>query len=76
MNNHNKYALITGGTSDIGYEIAKQFAKHGYNLVIVARKKERLDDVLTEFRNKFNVDVITIVKDLFSGRPQKKFMMR
>lgn len=31
-----KYALITGATSGIGYELAKLFAKDGYNLIIAA----------------------------------------
>ena len=43
MENTNKYALITGATSGIGYELAKLFAKDGYNLVIVARDQAELD---------------------------------
>nr|MBP6755642.1 SDR family NAD(P)-dependent oxidoreductase [Bacteroidia bacterium] len=34
--------LVTGATSGIGKQTAIEFAKHGYNLVITGRRKERL----------------------------------
>ncbi|MEF9478335.1 SDR family NAD(P)-dependent oxidoreductase [Chryseobacterium sp. 1B4] len=42
MDRKNQFALITGATSGIGYELSKQFAKNGYDLVIVARDHEEL----------------------------------
>lgn len=62
-----KYALITGATSGIGYELAKLFAKDGYNLVLVARTEEDLQKKKEEFRNDFGIDVITLAKDLFEA---------
>ena len=59
----NTFALVTGGTSGIGYEIAKLLAKDGYNLAIVARSNERLQAVTKEFQQK-GVKVIPIDKDL------------
>jgi len=59
-----QYALVTGGTSGIGYELAKCFAKDGYNLVLVARSSEGLQTVSYELRNSFGVDIRTISKDL------------
>jgi short-subunit dehydrogenase len=60
-----RYALVTGATSGIGYEIAKLFAGAQYSLVIVARNAEALERIALEFKSTYNVEVIPIVKDLF-----------
>lgn len=65
MENSNQYVLITGATSGIGYELAKLFAKDKYNLVIVARNQQELDEKATEFKA-MGVQVIPIAKDLFN----------
>lgn len=65
MATENKYALITGATSGIGYELAKLFAKDRYNLVIVSRDQQELESRAEEFRQ-HGVEVISIAKDLFS----------
>jgi short-subunit dehydrogenase len=62
--NKGKYALVTGGTSGIGYELSKLLANDGYNLVIVARSDEQLQAVCNELRQ-FNTEVIPLQKDLF-----------
>ena len=60
------YALITGGTSGIGFELAKLFAKDGYNLVIVARSNQELENTAAAFKSEFQADVVKIAKDLFN----------
>ena len=62
---NNRYALITGATNGIGYELAKLFAGDGYNLVIVARSEEELQQRQAEFSQQYGVDVIPIAKDLW-----------
>lgn len=52
------YALITGASSGIGYEIAKLLAKRNYNLIIVARRLSRLEKMKTEFEQKYHVKVV------------------
>jgi len=32
----NEFAVVTGASSGIGYELARQFAEHGYDLLIAA----------------------------------------
>jgi len=59
-----KTALITGASEGIGYELAKVHAEKGDNLVLVARRKEKLDELKTVLEGKFNINVYTIGKDL------------
>lgn len=62
---NNRYALITGATQGIGYELAKLFAGDSYNLVIVARTDEDLRQRAQEFSQQYGVQVVPIAKDLF-----------
>ena len=60
----NGTVLITGASGGIGYELAKQFAKNKFNLVIIARSKEKLEELKIELQEKYQVEVKVIVKDL------------
>jgi uncharacterized protein len=59
------YALITGATSGIGFEIAQKFAADGHNLVLVARSKEGLLETASFLESKYRISIYTIQKDLF-----------
>jgi short-subunit dehydrogenase len=59
------YTLITGGTSGIGFELAKVFANNGHNLIIVARDENHLTQTARELKP-LGVEVITLSKDLFA----------
>jgi short-subunit dehydrogenase len=64
MESNKSFTLITGGTSGIGYELAKIFANEGHNLIIVARNQSELASA-KESLDQTGVEVITIAKDLF-----------
>ncbi|MBE0661247.1 MAG: SDR family oxidoreductase [Bacteroidales bacterium] len=60
----NKTALITGASSGIGLELVKIHARHGDNLVLVARNKVKLNELKNEIEKAHKVTVHLIVKDL------------
>jgi uncharacterized protein len=65
MDNTQKWALITGASEGIGYELAKLFAKDGYNLVAVAQQQQKLQQVASELKQEFGIEVVPMAKDLF-----------
>lgn len=60
----NNVALITGASSGIGKELAVIHAKKGGDLVLVARRKDKLNQLKEEIEQKYNVKVEVIAKDL------------
>ena len=57
-------ALITGGSGGIGLALARQFARAGYRLVLVARDAGRLDAQALALGLESGVPIIAIAKDL------------
>jgi short-subunit dehydrogenase len=62
-----KTALITGASGGIGYELAKLFGRDGYNLVLVARSAETLNQLAAELQTQHGVRVTVAPVDL--GEP-------
>src|SRR4051812_36764500 len=56
--------LVTGASSGIGYHLAREFAKHGHRLVIVAPKEGEIEEKAAELDREFSVQVLPIACDL------------
>ncbi len=63
MNFQDKVILITGASSGIGYELARQLTKYECKLVLLARRAEVLNRIEREFKE-FNKNVIAIKCDV------------
>lgn len=59
--------LITGASSGLGAEFARQIAARGGSLALVARRGDRLDALAAELRDHHRVDVETIALDLIQS---------
>ena len=57
-------ALITGATSGIGKSTAIEFAKHGYDLIITGRRKERLEELKASLVKEYSVKIFLTEKEI------------
>lgn len=60
----NKTVLITGATSGIGLATAREFASHHYDLILTARRADRLQAIRDEIMSNADVDVQVIDFDV------------
>ena len=69
-NKYGPWALITGASSGIGEAFAIQLAAEGLNLVLAARRKDRLEALAQKLEKQFHIETKTIGVDLL----QKDFL--
>jgi len=63
MANH-KTALITGASAGLGAEFAKQLATQGYNLILVARRRDKLEKLASDLQNTHAIQCHIVTADL------------
>ena len=66
--------LVTGASSGIGVAFAEQLAERGYNLVIVARREDRLNDLAERLRSDHGVVVEAVACDLADVAEREKML--
>ncbi len=59
-----KTALVTGASAGLGLEFAEQLARRGCDLLLVARREERLKEVALELGERHGVEVSLFAADL------------
>lgn len=67
INNKSRWALVTGGSSGIGYEFARQLSDRGYNLYIVALNLSELNNAAENLSLEYKNIVIPVAADLSSN---------
>jgi len=60
----NKYAVVTGASSGIGWHISKELAIKGYSLVAVSNQAQQLINLKSELEKSYQIKVLTVDCDL------------
>lgn len=70
----NTYTLVTGASSGLGKDFAHEYAKAHQNLILVARRKDRLEELAEQLRQKHGVLVDVFAVDLSDDGAVKAFL--
>ncbi|XP_017884452.1 very-long-chain 3-oxoacyl-CoA reductase [Ceratina calcarata] len=63
-----KWAVVTGATDGIGRAYAEAFAEKGLDVVLVSRSLEKLEEVASEMKQRYGVEVQVVAADLTEGQ--------
>ena len=69
-----QYALITGASKGIGKAIAIELAKRKYNLLLIARSADLLQQLATELKQTYGVEADHLAIDLALSDADEKIL--
>ena len=61
---YGQYALIAGGSDGLGFAFAEAIARRGLNLVLIARREDRLKAAAARLKETYQIDIISIAADM------------
>ncbi|UUV18197.1 SDR family NAD(P)-dependent oxidoreductase [Fusobacteria bacterium ZRK30] len=71
-----KYSLITGGSSGLGYELAKKLIKRGKNVIIMGRDEKKLNNSIKELKTIYqDVKILGVKIDISDLSEVDKFFL-
>ena len=73
---HETTVVITGASSGIGAELARGLARRGFPLLLVARRRELLDELANEVGKEYSVAVEVMPLDLSDAKARAKLANR
>jgi len=72
----NSLVFITGASSGIGRSCAHKFAEAGAKLILIARRKERLEKLAAELKKQFKTDLYVDELDVRDRHAVTKFAQK
>mgnify|MGYP003393756462 CR=1 FL=1 len=66
------WALVTGASSGIGAEFCRHLAAAGMNLIMIARRKNLLEELSSELKNKYDIQTLVLLIDLSETNSAEK----
>lgn len=69
------WAVVTGATSGIGFELAERLAESGLNLVINARNEAKLAQIAVNFKLKYGIETLFVAEDVSNTEGVQKIII-